>query len=769
GRDPEALRKAKRRKRINLAIAAFAVFIMLAGIGVVGLTYYSTTVVLPEDIKPPLATTIYYSDGTTQLAKVGEQNRELVTINDIPLHVQRAVASAEDRKFYEHSGIDYAGIARAAWNNFTGGSKQGASTITQQYARNAYDNLQDDTYARKIKEAVFASKLNDKFSKEEIMQHYLNTIYFGRGAYGIQAAAQTYFGKSAKQLTVAEGAVLAGVIKQPVPDPSTGHKGFDPANDPQAALDRWNYVLNGMVEKGWLKQAERPTEYPKNVKAVKEGSCAIDCGINTPVGNVVNYVREEMAQMGICTLTKEPTSDKPTCSAALQNGGYKIKTSIDYKKQKAAEAAAQRAKKGSELADQPKNLMAALVSIDPTNGRVVAYYGGDNGTGTDYAGKNTEQDGRITGGHPPGSSFKVYTLAAALEAGISVDSHWDATPFKPEGTQFTVQNAGRDVKKTCSKWCSLEYSTVQSYNVPFYHVTAKIGPDKVVDMAKAAGVTMMWTTSDDPPKGIDLTKTTGKEVAPEPFFNVVGYGQYPITVLDHANGLATLANRGKYYKAHFVVSVQQQNPDTGKGEKVGGEQLKWQQRIRREVADNVSAVLKQIPPANNDALDGGRPAAGKTGTWELAADSKNNAHAWMTGYTPQLATAVWVGNVGPKQTAIKDKQGNNIGGGTLPAEIWKRYMNAALKGTEVAQFQDTGKIGDPDAGNGESPAPPPPAPRPQPGGSGCPNPFDPRCQTTGPDPNPRTQEPPQDPTQPGLPGGGGGGGLLPSTSPSTRE
>lgn len=204
--DPNTIARAKKRRRINMLIAGFAIFIMLAGIGVVGFTYYSTTVVLPEQLPLPLSTTVYAKDNKTVLATLGDQNRQLVKIGEIPQHVQDAVAAAEDRNFYRHSGVDYKGIARAAWNNISNGDKQGASTITQQYARNAYASLKDDTYARKVKEAILASKLSEDYTKAEIMEHYLNVIYFGRGAYGIEAAAQTYFGVPTKKLTVAQAA-----------------------------------------------------------------------------------------------------------------------------------------------------------------------------------------------------------------------------------------------------------------------------------------------------------------------------------------------------------------------------------------------------------------------------------------------------------------------------------------------------------------------------------------------------------------------------------
>ncbi|TWH67448.1 membrane peptidoglycan carboxypeptidase [Micromonospora olivasterospora] len=768
--DPDAVARAKKRRRVNLMIASLAVFIMLAGIGVVGFTYYSTTVVLPEQVPMPLSTTVYAKDNKTVLAKLGTQNRQLVKIDDIPQWVQDAVAAAEDRNFYRHSGVDYKGIARAAWNNFTGGDKQGASTITQQYARNAYDNLKDDTYARKVKEAILASKLNDKYSKPEIMEHYLNVIYFGRGAYGIEAAAQTYFGVPTKKLTVAQAAVLAALIKQPVA--SETHKGYDPAVNPTDAKARWTYVLDGMVAEGWLNAPNRPQrptddQYPKTLSPKDAGSAAF--GVKTPRGNVINYVREEMEQMGICT--NSGAAGKISCVDALRDGGYRIQTTIDPKLQTAAENTAMRAKKNSELADQPKNLMAAVVSIDPKNGRVLAYYGGDSGADFDYAGKNTDASGNITGGHPPGSSFKVYTLAAAINAGISVKSHWDATPFKPKGFKNPVQNAGRDVSKTCGKWCTLESSTIQSYNVPFFHVSEKIGPDKVVDMARQAGITTMWTTSDNPPKAVDLTKKKGADVAPAPFYHVIGYGQYPVTVLDHANGLATLANDGKYNKAHFVLKVEQQDQDTGKWKVIDGEKLSPQQRIRKDVANEVTGVLKQIAAPNGRSLENGREVAAKTGTWEKY-DSRHNAHAWMVGYTPQLATAVWVGSRDPKKPEIIDKNGNDIGGSKLPGAIWQRYMNAALDGKDKESLPSVTGVGDQDAGNGTQPPPPPPTPGrncgpldifgcPQnpnnPGGNQGGNQGGPGGGTGGPD-NP-----------PGPRDGGQGGGLLPTTAPRARD
>ncbi|AEB47949.1 glycosyl transferase family protein [Micromonospora maris AB-18-032] len=748
---------------MNLLIASFAVFIMLAGIGVVGFTYYSTNVVLPKEIPLPLSTTVYAKDGKTLVAKLGNENRTFVTIENIPQHVRDAVAAAEDRNFYRHSGVDYKGIARAAWNNLSGGDKQGASTITQQYARNAYENLQDVSYSRKVKEAILASKLNDQFTKDEIMENYLNVIYFGRGAYGIEAAAQTFFGVSAKKLNVAQGAVLAAMIKQP--DASATHQGYDPETNPTEAKIRWEYVINGMVEEGWLGapgKPERPTEYPKVQKIKKDNGF----GVASPRGNVINYVRKEMADWGICTESGEP--GKPSCVNELREGGYRITTTLDPKMQKALEEIAQVGRKGVFLADQPKNLMPAVVSVEAKTGRVLAYYGGNSGADFDYAGLNTDQNGNLVGGHPPGSTFKVYTLAAAIDAGISVKSYWDATPFKPEGFKDPIVNAGRDVRQSCNKSCTLQESTVLSYNVPFFHIAEQIGTDKVIDMARRAGVRTMWN---DKQKAFDLLKNKPEDLAPGQFDRVAAYGQYPITVLDHANGMATFANGGKYNKAHFVRTVEKLNKATGKWDKVPGtgEKLKPQQVIRPEVADEVTAVLKEIPGKNNASVPN-RQVAAKTGTWQLG-DTGKNQDAWMVGYDKNIATAVWIGSRDVKKRAIIDRGGSNIGGGGLPGQLWKRYMEQALKGYDPSDLPNVSGIGDAEAGNGVPPAPPPPE--------------QPECEPTdflcrlgggrndggdnrgGGRDNNGGGTIPTNPLPPGRdspPGGGGGGGLLPPRS-----
>ncbi|WP_244871220.1 transglycosylase domain-containing protein [Catellatospora sp. IY07-71] len=722
----------KRRKRRALIAAAIGVAIMLSGVGLIAGTYFYAKTPRPEELALKENTEVFSADGK-QIAKLGAENRTVVPMETLSEPVRNALIAGEDKKFYQHSGIDLWGIARAAWNNLTGGETQGASTITQQYARAAADDL-EITYARKMREAVMARKLEEEFSKTQIMGFYLNTVYFGRSAYGVGAAAQAYFGTDAAKLTVPQAAVLGAVLRQP--EPSDTFAGYDPHHNSAAARERWNYVLNNMVEMGWLSAADRQAAvYPEDtLKPYKPGQHAGEWGYqDRPTGNVINYVADEMRAWNI---------------PDWRSGGYRITTSIDSRAQAALEKQINRTHqwkrtcstkdgketctetlekavdaRGTQLYGQPKNLMAAAVAIDPRNGRVIAYYGGNDGTGVDYAGSNGK-GGDEFGGHPPASSFKIYTLAAALENGYSIKSRFDSTALsKKNGDEADVSNSGRDNDVSCGKYCTLELMTVKSYNVPFFKIARDIGPEKVVDLAKRAGVTTMWSNDGKAQHlGQDGAKT-GRGT----FDYQVGFGQYPITVLDHASGAATFAAHGTYRKPHFVVKVERKDRQTGEWKPVEGlgEKVESRKAFTTEIADEVTSVLKQIPGVHSLS---GREAAGKTGTWENGQRKANgekvhpgkNSHAWFVGYTPQIAAAVWVGNV-RQELPIVDKNGDNIAGAKLPGQIWEEFMNEAHKAMnlkpEPLPDGTDGRIGDPDKGDGASPAPPPPSPSPscQPG------------------------------------------------------
>lgn len=682
GRRGRLRRLARARRKRVLLMAAMALVIVF-GTTTIVVTYYldSVDALDPKNLATQ-TTKIFGSDGKTQIAQLGTENREDISMEILPEQVKNALIAGEDKDFYDHHGVSFSGIARAAWNNVTGGDTQGASTITQQYVKIATKDL-EMSILRKLREAVLARKLEDKYSKQQILGFYLNNVYFGRGAIGVQVAAKTFFNKSARDLTVAEAAVLGAVVRQP--EQTGTFAGYDPQLNPEAAKDRWAYVLDNMVDAGWLDEAKRGSmQYPKNIAPIRKDAGNAQWGIKgvgltgLTSGNVINYVMEELKAA-------------PYNITDLKTGGYRITTTINPKVQAAAEAAGRRGASGSLMTGQKANVMAAVVAVDPKTGRVLAYYGGDDGTGHDYAGKNLE-NGVVNGGHPAGSSFKVYTLAAALKAGYSLDSHFDPAEFR-DG-DFTIQNAGRDVDESCGNYCTLEWATVHSYNVPFYKISKLIGVDKVVASATAAGIHTMWSTGR---KGEsianDLTSKTFKQTANSPFYYHAGFGQYPITVLDHATGMATFANRGMYNAPHFVLKVERPIAGTDRYQPVAAEKLKPTRAIDQDVADDVNWVLQKIPPAGGHSLSGGRPVAGKTGTWQCA-NTSHNCHAWYVGHTKQIAAAVWVGNTG-KEQAVYEKSGKDISGAGLPGAIWEKFMNAAHKGLDEMRFADKAGVGDP--------------------------------------------------------------------------
>jgi membrane peptidoglycan carboxypeptidase len=737
--------RAKKRRRRNIVIASIAAFIMIAGIGMVSGTYYFDKVALPDDIAMSQSTTIYYSDGTTPMGRIGE-NRTVVPIDKIPLDVRHAVVAAEDNTFYTNDGVDYKGVVRAAWNNVTGGDRQGASTISQQYARH-WAELEGVTYARKLREAVIALKLNQQYDKDKILEMYLNIVYFGRGAYGIQAAAIAYFNKGVDQLNMAEGMVLAGLIKNPA---GTG-KGspFDPNIDKQQATDRFNYIKEQMLKLNFCSAADAPTKMAYPAKVITPAEARTNSinsqNLDKPEGLIIHHVLGEVAALTDprtgALLYEDTDADGKTNFDKIRDGGLKIVTTIDKDVQQIAVREASRNKE-SNMNNQPDNLQAALVAVEPGSGAVKAYYGGDKGSGNDYAGYYNDPvlgDGKDSccGGHPPGSTFKIYTLATGLMAGYRIDSMWSGNSpaeFPASGRTIKggnpVKNAGDGSPSSpkCQSgtgtWCTLEEVTVMSLNVPFFALAEKVGPAKVIDTARAAGITDMWATikGEKAPRKIDLVKNTGDKVFPTYFNTEVAFGQYPITVLEHAGGTATFAARGMAAKTHFLKEIW-----TG-GKKTYGEIIKPTRipGFTDQMADDMNTVLQGVPKHYNLKTHDGRQIAGKTGTWQYSQNASGNAHAWMVGYaaydpakkSPGLAAAVWVGNKGDEQPIV-DKNKRAIIGGSLPGPIWRDFLDAALTQMKMPKInfpppKNTGRL---DVGTGVSPQPSaPPADPNNPGG-----------------------------------------------------
>ena len=572
-------------------------------------------------------TRILYSDGS-EMGRSGTENRVLVGIDDIPLHVQRAVLAAEDRGFYTEPGISPKGIARALFTNVRGGGgvQQGGSTITQQYAKNAF-LTSDRTYTRKVKEAFIALKLSRTVEKDQVLEDYLNTIFFGRQASGIEVASQTYFGVPVKQLTVAQGAVLASSVRSPAK--------LDPVKHPEDAKDRWGYVLDGMVEKGWLSQADRDAQVYPPVLGIGEGPGAKNNDLSGPKGHVITAVLEELGERG------------------FDKGGAVVTTTIRKPAQDAAIAAVQKVTGATPGAE---DLQGALVSVEPGTGAVWAYYGGATGTGFDFAGQG--------GGRQPGSTFKPYVLATALAQGTSLNTELDGnSPKDFPGVKDGIDNFGdADLGQV-----DLVVATQKSVNTAYFELGLLVGPPKVADLAHAAGIPQRA-----PLKGKDGV-TNGS----------ISLGGYEVQVIDQAVGYATFANKGVPAEPYFVQKVLDPAGDTLYEAKPRNGAAAFSPDVAADATVAMQAVI-EAGTGTRAKLAGGRPAAGKTGT------SSESKDIWFVGYTPQLSTSVWLGFPTGKTIEIA---GAEATGGRVATGIWKEQMDVALKGLPVVKFPPRANVG----------------------------------------------------------------------------
>ncbi|WP_158018850.1 transglycosylase domain-containing protein [Mycobacterium basiliense] len=641
------------RRSVYLTAAA----VILLPIVTFTMAYFIVDIPRPGDIRTNQVSTILASDGS-EIAKIvpPEGNRVDVNLSQVPVHVRQAVIAAEDRGFYSNPGFSFSGFARAIKNNLFGGDLQGGSTITQQYVKNALVGSAQHGWSglmRKAKELVIATKMSGEWSKDDVLQAYLNIIYFGRGAYGISAAAKAYFNKPVEQLTVSEGALLAALIRRP----ST----LDPAVDPDGALARWNWVLDGMVDIKALSATDRAQQvFPSTVPPDQARAANQTTG---PNGLIERQVTKELLELF--------NIDEQT----LNTQGLVVTTTIDSQAQQAAEKAV-----AKYLDGQDSDMRAAVVSIDPHNGAVRAYYGGDNANGFDFA-----QAGLQTG-----SSFKVFALVAALEQGIGLGYQVDSAPLTVDGIKIT--NVGGESCGTCN----IAEALKMSLNTSYYRLMLKLkgGPEAVADAAHQAGIATSFP---------GVAHTLSEDGNGGPPNNGIVLGQYQTRVIDMASAYATLAASGSYHPPHFVQKVVNAEGqvlfDASTQDNTGD------QRIPKAVADNVTAAMEPIAGySRGHNLAGGRPSAAKTGTVQLG-DTNANRDAWMVGYTPSLSTAVWVGTVKGDQPLVT-ASGAPIYGSGLPSDIWKATMDGALKGTQSESFPKPTEIG----GYAGVPAPPPPPP-----------------------------------------------------------
>jgi membrane peptidoglycan carboxypeptidase len=546
-------------------------------------------------------------------------NRVIVPLDQVPEHVRQAVLAAEDRSFYSNPGFDLTGIGRALWNQATGGVG-GGSTITQQYVK---VSTGQDSFSvwRKYKEIVLAVKISQQQTKDQILENYLNVIYLGRGAYGIQAAAQAYFGKDVGQLSVGEGALLAGTIQSP--------SRWDPAKSPDAlakSTERWNFVLDGMAQQGWITPVDRAQErYPKFL-AEQPPAPGIpgDSG-----GHIYTQAMKELEARGIS-------------QQEIDTEGLTIELTVSKARQDQAVAAV-----GKVLKGQPDNLRGALVSVDPKTGAILAYYGGPNGVGTDYA----------QAMRPPGSTFKPFVLSAALQdtrQRVGLGSTYDGS--SPQNFLGVV--VGNSEGFSCNP-CTVAQAMTRSVNTVFYRMGIDTGPQRVVEAAHQAGI-----------PGDELPNPTAG----------IALGDKEVRPVDMASAFATFAADGVRREPYLVAKV------TAADGRVLYEHsaAAGEQAVPQPVARNVTESMKDVPSSGQIAVAGGRPQAGKTGTVQHPDLAGQNKDAWMVGYTPSVSTAVWVGT--DRSDPIRNAAGRPVFGRMLPGSIWQSFMNSALRGAPAEQF-----------------------------------------------------------------------------------
>ena len=572
----------------------------------------------------------------------GDQDRVLVTYEQIPTVLREAVVSAEDRDFFEHSGVDPVGIARAAWADIRNqGVRQGGSTITQQYVKQTYLSS-EQTATRKIKEAVMAIKLEQEISKEEILTRYLNTVYFGRGAYGVQAASRVWFDHDVEALTAGEAAFLAGLLRSP-------HRA-DPYSGPEQLKEgerRRSVVLLNMVEEGYLTTEEREAELevPMDPEANPEDPFVKPPPKPSTLGEDVKGAQwgsEYFAEYVRRWLVAEFGAD------AVYGGGLKVYTTLDLGLQKAAYEAV------TTTLDRPEDPAGSLVAIDD-QGRVRAMMGG-----TDFANRQVNlATGRDGGGlgRQPGSTFKTFALAEMVREGYSIGSVLPAPASMgtTDPRRLTGGEPDWPVKGGPGGGSSMVNATKRSINTVYAQLMVLLGPQNVIDTAAEMGVSA----------AADM----------EPYCSVV-LGAGEVSVLDMAAGYSTLANNG-IAKAPIVVT-RVEKPDGTVVDYTAAEK----EVLTPDQAGRVTFALQEvIDGGTGSAANFGRPAAGKTGT------TQENADAWFVGYTPTLTAAVWMGYPDTNKP-MESVHGMTVQGGNLPAQMWRKFMEAATADSEAVEFRE---------------------------------------------------------------------------------
>jgi membrane peptidoglycan carboxypeptidase len=584
-------------------------------------------------------TQVYYSDGKHKIGEFARQDRESIPITEIPASMQAAAIAAEDRTFYTNRGIDIRGIIRAARDNTTSGEIQGGgSTITQQYVKILY-LTQERSYTRKVKEAILSIKIHNQLTKKDILEGYLNTIYFGNGAYGIEVASQTYFDKPASELNYAQSAFLATVINSP--------SYYDPYTEggEERILPRYNYVLNGMVKSGAI-TAEEGAKFQD--KLPKMADKKDNNRFSGSKGYLLDLVKNKMRELEFT-------------DSQIDGGGLKITTTFDYGKQKDAVAAVKQVRP-----DGLDELHAALVSVEPGSGAVRAMYGG-----RDFL---KSQLNWTTERTQPGSTFKAFAVVAALQDGYSLRTTLNgSSPLRIGDAE--IENQGDSGGASFGR-VPLSFATEKSVNTAFVDLVdqmsgggdVSIGAEKVLRAATDLGIPEKVTRDIEPVLATPL-------------------GYAPVAPIDMANAYATLAAGGERADWYVIEKVVDD-----RGEVEHQHEKKTERGVDEDVAADTVAAMQGVVTRGTGTS--GRticPTAGKTGTATAGeGDDSRVSSSWFAGFTPKLATAVMY-NRGNGNEELEGYL-QPFYGGTYPAQTFKAYMDRALEGEECGEFAPPANI-----------------------------------------------------------------------------
>ncbi|KOX11965.1 glycosyl transferase family 51 [Nocardiopsis sp. NRRL B-16309] len=617
------------------------VFLIIAGLGVIAgcaaFAYLYATIEVPDAAQADALTessTFYYSDGETAFAERGD-DRDIISYDQMTEgegYIVDAVISAEDRGFWTEPGVSVRGTTRAVWSTVTGQQVQGGSTVTQQMVRNYYEGVsREQTVSRKIQEIIIAIKIDQSETKEWVMEQYLNTIYFGRQAYGVQAAAEAYYHKDVQDLSRGEAAFLAAAIQQP------SHFGTADVETTPEMEQRWQYVIDGMVTTGSISQAEADEmEFP--TPEAERATPGMD--LSGYRGYMLQEAMSELERLGY-------TEDM------INRQGYRIVTTFDKDMMDAAYDAVTGI---VPQEDMPEGINIGLSTVDPATGEVLAFFGGH-----DY--NDNQYDSSFLGSAQAGSAFKPYVLATALKQGVGLNTTVDGRGPQEINGQ-SIQNAGN----APGGIMTLSQATQVSNNLGYIELAQRVGFEEIRQTAYDAGLPQ------------DSIKDN--QLVP-----VMPLGANSVRPIDQASGYATFANGGTHVEAHVVREIVNSEGENERPE------VESNRAFSEDVAADLTYALEGV--ANNgtgrnaNLWDPDHPTAGKTGT---VRDEQNGgtAAAWFVGYTPQLSTSVGVYSDSNSAFTIP---GQNISSVGLPSSIWNAYMSAAVADLEPASFPGPAFVG----------------------------------------------------------------------------